>query len=153
MLVVMSLEDDESTAYNKDHFHDQDIEVEDLVVDESSRLSFSVVDRFITVARLCPGPVAIHCGSNGLENGHVSTLVVFSLIHHLRFEPNAAVAWVRMLLPELLVQDPAAASPPCQHAWTRHHLDSFEDLPEKPSRAAASGRCKRRNSVSASFSS
>ena len=105
MLVVMSLEDDESTAYDKDYFHDQDIKVEDLVIDESSCLSFSVVDSFITVARLCPGPVAIHCGSNGLENGHVSTLVVFSLIHHLRFEPNAAVAWVRMLLPELLVQD------------------------------------------------
>ena len=147
--VVMNLEDDRSAPYDKDPFYQRDIDVEDLVL-QDSRLSFSVADRFITVAKISPGPVAVHCGYE-LETGPVGTLVVTFLIRHLRFEPKAAVAWVRMLLPELLVDAPRSASP-LESTWTRYPLDSSEDLPEQPSCAAANGRCGlprgwRRNSV------
>ncbi len=56
------------------------------------------VDRFLELARLSPGAVAVHGGSEGL--GSVAILLAALLVRQHSFDAAAAVAWLRIVHPE-----------------------------------------------------
>jgi hypothetical protein len=98
-------------AYSTDAMYDGGIEVEDLPVQPLLR----AVDRFFTLTRICPGPIALHGGLRPIATatidvgdekeeeeedfGLVEVLLSSFLIREHGFEGSTAVAWIRMLHP------------------------------------------------------
>jgi hypothetical protein len=90
------------------------------------------VDRFLTLARVSPGPVAIHGGPAAAGLGPSAELLATALlIHRHGLDAPAALAWLRIVHP------PAAARPL-----------SFALLPPSPAAAGASGSLPRSSSLS-----
>jgi hypothetical protein len=56
------------------------------------------IDRFLTLAQLAPGAIAIHCDEYGL--GPAEVLVSTYLVRRCGFPSSAALAWARMVHPE-----------------------------------------------------
>ena len=85
------------------------IDVEDLPVDPTCPYRLlPAVDRFLTLARSCPGAIALHggaqrgcgCGDPGAEDlGGVEVLASAFLIRRHGLDGAAAVAWFRMVHP------------------------------------------------------
>lgn len=121
-----SLDDSDDTSNDDSAFEEQDIGVERLAclgLDGSlpNRALLHDVDRFLTLARLAPGPVAIH-GRQGTRLGGGGEVLVSSLLMQRHgFDSRSALAWLRVCHPpapprvlafSLLDDSAAAASPP-----------------------------------------
>ena len=88
-------------SYDSSAFYNSQIEFEELPVGPQACGLLNALDRFLAIAQVAPGQIAIHNGMDG--SGFTGTLVVGYLTHRLRFDCNAAVAWIRMVQPDLLV--------------------------------------------------
>jgi hypothetical protein len=99
-----------TSDYDRAAFAEQGIEVEDLGLDPRSPHLLRAMDRFLALAAAAPGPVALHSGSPDGQ-GHLAALVLSFLASRLGFDPQSAVAWVRIAAPALLAA-PAPPPPP-----------------------------------------
>jgi hypothetical protein len=105
------------STHDSSAFRDRGIAVEDMPTMDSTaggpRL-LGVLDRFLAVAGAVPGAVALHCDLAGPGGAPVvATLAVAYLTGRLGFQPGAAIAWIRMVHPSLLLADarPAPSGP------------------------------------------
>ena len=99
-----SLDDSDDTSNDDSAFEEQDIGVERLAclgLDGSlpNRALLHDVDRFLTLARLAPGPVAIY-GRQGTRLGGGGEVLVSSLLMQRHgFDSRSALAWLRVCHP------------------------------------------------------
>ena len=127
-LVVQCCGDDE---YDASKFKDFDIPVEQMNVNDGGKSGLlQHFDRFLTLARLAPGALAIHGDRTGL--GLAEALICSLLMREYHFDAKAAVAWISMVHPPkhvawLLFSQPDASAT-CQ-LW-KHLLDGA-DLPDR----------------------
>ena len=102
--VVLRLGAVADSNYDRTDFDQADIDVEDLPLGsksgEPSGLLFAL-DRVLAVSRAAPGQIALHNCADG--PGFTGSLAVGYLTNRLRFDSKVAIAWVRMIKPELLV--------------------------------------------------
>ena len=146
-----------SSGYDESAFALRGLAVERLAVPRDGVLPSSAllhdVDRFLTLARLAPGPVAIHGGA-GLGLGCGGELLVSSLlIKRYGFDARSAIAWVRATHAAVtprsfglsLVPRPAApvaaAQRPHASLTRRASAPAILPCPEAPA-AAAEGGCE-----------
>ncbi len=106
----------DSADYDRAAFAAHGIETEDMPLDGGPNL-LRVMDRFLAVAAAADGAIALHYGA-GPARGLSCALVASYLVRHGGFSAEAAVAWVRMAHPTLLL--PAAASAAAASGVTRH---------------------------------
>ncbi len=119
-----------TSDYDRAAFADQGIEVEDLGLDPRSPHLLRAMDRFLAVAAAAPGPVALHSGSPDGQ-GHLAALVLSFLASRLGFDPQSALAWVRIAAPALLAA-PAPPPPPAPRGGPLARAASAEDAPPPP---------------------
>jgi hypothetical protein len=72
-------------------------EMPDASTDAAPASLLRSIDRFLTLAQLAPGAIAVHCDEYGL--GQVEVLIAAYLIRRCGFPALSAVAWLRMLHP------------------------------------------------------
>ena len=94
-LVVRCCEDN---VYDEGVFVEWGVAVEDINVNDHrfDRL-LQRVDRFLTLARVVPGAIAIHGDRNGLS--HAQILISVLLIRYYGFDALSAMAWTCMVHP------------------------------------------------------
>jgi hypothetical protein len=129
-------------GYDDSAFHQRGIAVEHLAPHAGegappTGATLRAVDRFLTLARLSPGPVAIHGGAAGLGGGG-EVLVSSLLIQRHGFDGRTALAWLRIASPprpppELVFSVAAPSSAP--QAAPRH------EPPPPPLPQARAVRC------------
>ena len=123
-------------AYDDSPFVDRGMAVEQLAISRgdgalSSGALLRDVDRFLTLARLAPGAIAIH-GSDGPALGCGGELLVSSLlIKQHGFDARSALAWTRMAHP------PVA---PRSLAFSLAPKSAAEEAPAAPSTRRAARR-------------
>ena len=83
--------------YDASAFAARGIGVEELPVCGDGELSLAEMDRFLSLARLAPGMVAVHGGAGGL--GGAGLLVAVWLMSAHEFAAAEALAWVRLAHP------------------------------------------------------
>ena len=116
-----------SAGYDESAFAQRGLAVERLAVPRDGALPARAllrdVDRFLTLARLVPGALAIH-GGDGAGLGYGGELLASSLlIKRHGFDARSALAWVRVTHPAVaprpvglsLVPSPAAVPAAIQH--------------------------------------
>jgi hypothetical protein len=82
---------------------------EDVPLDADGRDLLRSIDRFLSLTRRAPGPVAVHGGPAGL--GRAAAVVAACLVGQHGFPPPAAVAWLRIARPP--AADRPRAPDPC----------------------------------------
>ena len=85
-------------------FADQGIVMEDMRLDDSVSDLLRALDRLLAVTQGGPGAVALHCRpDSGAAMGRAGALIAAYLARRAGFPPDAAIAWVRMVHPRLLL--------------------------------------------------
>ena len=103
--VVGCLGYSDKSAYDRQAFRDYGIDAEVLSVSNTSS-HLQVLDRFLTIARAIPGMIALDGGRRDAA-GLTGSLVMAYLIREVDFDEAAAVAWILMVCPQLLVSSTA----------------------------------------------
>jgi hypothetical protein len=85
------------------------MDAEDVPIDEDSPDLLRSIDRFLSLTRRAPGPVAVHGGPAGL--GRAAALVAACLVGQHGFPPPAALAWLRIARPPAGDRHPAPDRP------------------------------------------
>jgi hypothetical protein len=104
------------SPYSTSPFAARAIAVEDLALDPDRPHHLRSVDRFLSLLRSAPGPVALHGGPAGL--GRAAPLVAACLMTLHAFPPAAAMAWLHLAHPSCArrrpepAAEPAATAPP-----------------------------------------
>jgi hypothetical protein len=83
-------------------FPERGLDVEDLPLDGSCPGLLRAMDRLLTVTDGTCGAVALHSGADSV-GWRAGALVAAYLVRRLGFPPDAAIAWIRMVDPALLV--------------------------------------------------
>jgi hypothetical protein len=83
-------------------FAERGLDVEDLPLDGSCPGLLRAMDRLLTVTDGTCGAVALHSGADSV-GWRAGALVAAYLVRRLGFPPDAAIAWIRMVDPALLV--------------------------------------------------
>ena len=92
-------------------FADQGIVMEDMRLDDSVSDLLRALDRLLAVTQGGPGAVALHCRpDSSAAMGRAGALIAAYLARRAGLPPDAAIAWVRMVHPRLLL--PAHLPPP-----------------------------------------
>ena len=108
----------DSTEYDRAAFAAHGIETEDMPLDGCNPNLLRTMDRFLAVAAAGQGAIALHSGS-GPARGLSGALVAAYLVRHHGFNAEAAVAWIRMVHPSLLLPGAAEAVGAAAAAATR----------------------------------
>ena len=103
--IVLRLGQSGENSYDWGTFVDEGIEVEDLHVDPTGRGLLGAVDRFLTIAQAVPAPTMVALHNRADDAGYTGSLAVAYLTRLLNFDAKAAIAWIRMVQPELLIKE------------------------------------------------
>ena len=101
-------------GYDETAFDEAGLVVERICMDRDSRNSpaalLSSADRFLTLARLAPGAVAIHGGDGDGLGDDAELLVSSLLIKDHCFDARSALAWIHLAHPPQRPQEPLCFS-------------------------------------------
>ena len=86
-------------------FAEYDLAVEHLPLDGTCPAMLRAMDQLFALTDGARGAVALHSGADAV-GGRVGALVAAYLVRRLGFPPDAAIAWIRMVDPALLVACP-----------------------------------------------